>query len=184
MLIIFVENFEVMKKVFFLFAASGLILACNNNTNENTDSPDQVDSTAVESVDEEVLPDTGNFGSVITSDGAMSMADMEAALGDMDSLPVKVKGEVAEVCQKAGCWITLERENGEMMRVKTMDQFFLPKNCSGRLAIVEGLVRKVTTPIEELQHYAKDAGKSDEEIAAISEDKQSIEMIASGIIIQ
>lgn len=182
MLITFEKKFYTMKKLLFLLAISGAILACNSQSEKHEKDSESMDSN--QTIDEEVLPDTGHFGASFTAENMLDMAGMEEAFAGQDSMTAIVSGEVSEVCQKKGCWITLERSNGEMMRVKTMDQFFLPKNCSGKTAIIDGVVKRVVTPVEELQHYAKDAGKSEEEIAAITEDKHSIEMIASGIIIQ
>ncbi|MBS1563155.1 MAG: DUF4920 domain-containing protein, partial [Bacteroidetes bacterium] len=39
------------------------------------------------------------------------------------------------------------------------------------------------TPAEKLRHYAEDARKSKEEIAAITQDKQEILLTAKGIVV-
>ncbi|MDH5603899.1 MAG: DUF4920 domain-containing protein, partial [Cyclobacteriaceae bacterium] len=57
------------------------------------------------------------------------------------------------------------------------------KNSAGQTAVIEGIAKKKTTPVEELQHYAKDKGKSDEEIAAITGAKEEISFVATGVLI-
>ncbi len=52
-----------------------------------------------------------------------------------------------------------------------------------RKIIANAILSKKITPIEELRHYAEDAGKSKEEIMAITEPKEEYHMMASGVVI-
>ena len=45
------------------------------------------------------------------------------------------------------------------------------------------LERNLITSVSKLQHYAKDAGKSDEEVAKITEPKSEIVFTASGVLV-
>ncbi|MEN8899141.1 MAG: DUF4920 domain-containing protein, partial [Nonlabens sp.] len=62
--------------------------------------------------------------------------------------------------------------------------FFLPKNGKGKEVILSGKAYKNITPVEELRHYAEDAGKSEEEIAAITEEEVTLSFIADGAMVE
>ena len=75
--------------------------------------------------------------------------------------------------------------NGETMRVTFKDYgFFVPKDCSGKTAIVQGKAYMDTTTVEMLKEYAKDDGKSEEEIAKITAPEIEMVFEAEGVIIK
>jgi hypothetical protein len=79
----------------------------------------------------------------------------------------------------------LDLENGETMTVRFKDYgFFVPKDADGRIAIIEGWAKKDTTSVELLRHYAEDAGKTKEEIEAITEPEIGYSFEAKGVIIK
>ncbi|MFT5884477.1 MAG: hypothetical protein ACI9IP_000932 [Arcticibacterium sp.] len=97
---------------------------------------------------------------------------------------IQVEGEVNAVCQAKGCWMTVNLDNGETMRVTFKDYgFFVPKNLAGTKVIFKGRPEVSTTSVEELRHYAKDAGKSEEEILAIREPEISLSFVADGVLV-
>ena len=100
--------------------------------------------------------------------------------------PVKVEGTVEAVCQMKGCWMNMKLANGEDMRIRFKDYgFFVPKDASGKTAVIEGAAYYTTTSVEDLRHYAEDAGMSEEEAErTITEPKKSIEFEATGVIIK
>jgi hypothetical protein len=72
----------------------------------------------------------------------------------------------------------------EEMRVTFKDyDFFVPKDISGRTAIMEGTVKRKITDVATLRHYAEDAGKKPEEIAAIVDPVKSLVFVADGVIL-
>ena len=76
-------------------------------------------------------------------------------------------------------------EGQEEMRVKFKDYgFFVPVDCGGSEAVFEGTATVTETSVADLQHYAQDAGASEEEIAAITEPKQEITFLANGVAIK
>ena len=78
-------------------------------------------------------------------------------MGDKKELTTKVSGEVEAVCQKKGCWMNIKNANGESMRVTFKDYaFFMPMDCAGKTAIVEGVAKIEETSIADLKEYAKD----------------------------
>ncbi len=102
-----------------------------------------------------------------------------------DALPVKVAGTVLEVCKVKGCWMTIDEGNGSAMRVKFKDYaFFVPKDCDEKTAIIEGTAMIKTTSVNELGHYALDAGKSKEEIEAITQPESQLLFEAEGVILK
>ena len=125
------------------------------------------------------------FGEAVTPGDVKPAAKMEAAMGSKTTTDMKVEGKVVDVCKKKGCWMTLEMANGEPMRVTFKDYaFFVPKEgMEGNRAIIEGKVKRTMTDVATLKHYAEDAGKSVEEIAAITEDKDELAFEATGVII-
>ena len=79
----------------------------------------------------------------------------------------------------------LDIGNNETMRVTFKDYgFFVPKNLDGETAIIDGYAVVDTTDVDMLRHLAHDAGKSEEEIAAITEPEVGVTYVATGVIIK
>lgn len=98
---------------------------------------------------------------------------------------VKIEGEVESVCQAKGCWMKLKLANGETMRVTFKDYgFFVPKDIEGKTVVILGDAKVRETSVDELQHYAKDAGKSEAEIAKIKTPKKEMAFVATGVLIE
>jgi hypothetical protein len=130
-------------------------------------------------------PSTGNFGEIISEEGAVEVNAFVAQMAQQEELVGKISGQVEEVCKSEGCWYTLALADGSSVFVKTKDHAFsLPKDCAGKIAIAEGRMYWKTTSVEDLKHYAEDAGDSPEEIAAITEPKRELRFEASGVIIK
>ena len=127
----------------------------------------------------------GKFGEEITADGMISTQEMAAMLSESDSIHVKVQGEITATCAMNGCWMNLVLSTGEEMRVTFKDYgFFVPKEgMEGNVAIIEGTITKTVTDVATLQHYAQDAGKSEQEILAITEEKEELAFEATGVLI-
>jgi hypothetical protein len=121
-------------------------------------------------------------GEKISPDNALSFASYSGEEGE----GVKLMGEVDKVCQAKGCWMTLKTEEGKSMRVTFKDYgFFVPKDISGKTAIVEGNVKVDTTSVEDLRHYAVDGGMTQAEAdSAFTKPEVSLSFIASGVIIK
>ena len=96
-----------------------------------------------------------------------------------------ITGEVESVCQVKGCWMKIITDDGETVRVTFKDYgFFVPKDLSGKRILMEGKPEVKVTSVDELKHYAEDAGKSAEEIANITESKREVTFVATGVKIQ
>jgi hypothetical protein len=131
------------------------------------------------------LPITGTYGEVITKKKAISTSGIPAKLQSAETLDMKVKGAILEVCQNKGCWMTLDMGSGQTLRVTFKDYgFFVPKDAAGKTAWIDGTAKKDIMGVAQLKHAAEDAGKSEAEINAITEPKEGITFIAKGVIIE
>lgn len=123
------------------------------------------------------------FGKKTTADGAIAANDLGASIKGAESVPVKVKGKVKEVCKAEGCWLKMETANGDVMIRMKDHSFFVPLAMNGKTIIADGIASVKETSVEMLKHYAEDAGKSAAEIAAIKEPKKEITLQAKGILV-
>lgn len=124
------------------------------------------------------------YGEKITAEGAVPLSDVAKNLGESDVVNTKVKAKVLEVCPKKGCWLKLQVNDSMTATVKMKDySFFLPVAAKGKTVVIDGEVKTKTVSVAELQHYAEDAKKSKEEIAAITKPQKEIRVMAKGILI-
>jgi len=123
------------------------------------------------------------YGAGTTAEGTISVNDLEKKMTDK-KFEGKVSGKVVEVCQEKGCWMKIERANGEPLMVKFKDYgFFMPKNIVGKEVVIEGTASVKETSVKQLRHYAQDAGKSKEEIEKIKKPKKDVQFVASGVLV-
>lgn len=160
-----------MKKISFLMLATVLLFSCSGNKEQQ------------EEWNEEAV--VGYYGEKINNSNIVSVEDMMKQLDTNDSINVKVEGEITATCAMKGCWMNLVLPSGEEVRVTFKDYaFFVPKEgMEGNRAIIEGKVKRTMTDVATLKHYAEDAGKSVEEIEAITEAKNELAFEATGVII-
>jgi hypothetical protein len=158
-----------MKHLLFLFLVPFALSAC-------------AQAPATSSTDGEYA----SYGDAITADGTITMTDFEKAAANVDSLSTKVTAEIIESCSKKGCWMDVKMADGTPMKVRFRDYgFFVPtKGLEGKEVVMQGRAKKEVTDVAMLQHYAEDAGKSKEEIAAITEPEISWNFEADGVLIK
>ena len=124
------------------------------------------------------------YGAGAVADGAVPVATVDSKLKEQDKFTGKMKAKVVSVCQEKGCWMKVERENGEPMMVKFKDYgFFMPKNIEGKEVVLDGDATVKETSVKQLRHYAEDAGKSKEEIEKIKEPKRDVVFVAKGVLV-
>jgi hypothetical protein len=124
------------------------------------------------------------FGASTTADGSVDVSELPNFLSNKESGTIKVIAKVTDVCPKKGCWMSLEMPDKSKVFVKMKDYgFFVPLEMIGKTVVIDGEAKKVTTSVDELKHYAEDAKKSKEEIAAITEPKEEIRLTATGILV-
>ena len=95
---------------------------------------------------------------------------------------VAVKGKVVDVCDKKGCWLTIQTEDNSQFFVKMKDYaFFVPTALKGKNVVMDGTAEVKTISVDEQKHYASDAKKPQSEIDAIKAPKEEIRFVANGI---
>lgn len=105
-----------------------------------------------------------------------------AAIQPDEKLSGMFTGTVTEVCPNKGCWVKLKLSDGKTATIKMKDYgFFVPVALEGKTIVVNGVAELKTTSVAELKHLAEDAKKSQEEIDAITEPKETITIMANGI---
>ncbi|MFN5317791.1 MAG: DUF4920 domain-containing protein [Bacteroidia bacterium] len=125
-----------------------------------------------------------SFGDKIKAKGAIEGAEFLQKIEGKDSLDVKIVAPIQSVCQKKGCWMNIDLGNNQSMMVRFKDYaFFVPKDASGRKTVVEGRAFREVLSVETLRHYAEDAGKSKEEIEAITAPETRLSFEANGVLI-
>lgn len=166
-----------MKKILLFMAISLVMFSCKNEakTTENE----------VEEVKQEIAYAT--FGMEINDADALTSERMMEHYKTMkagDTINSKMKGKIKEVCSAKGCWMKLDVGGENEVMVKFKDYgFFMPLNAEGDV-VINGKAFVSETSVDELRHYAEDAGKSKEEIAAITEPKRTYSFEADGVLLK
>ncbi|MCU0866975.1 MAG: DUF4920 domain-containing protein [Planctomycetes bacterium] len=124
-----------------------------------------------------------HFGTGITYHTTEGAAKLDEVLKNPEAFSgktVRIEGPVTAVCQTKGCWMHLGAQQPPVM-VKFKDYgFFMPKDASGRTAVVEGTMTLKQETVEQTKHYLEDAGKKDE-AAKVTEGRKLFHFMASGV---
>lgn len=124
------------------------------------------------------------FGEKVQPDGAIAVDALPKALEGNKTLDTKITGKVTDVCSQKGCWLTLETADKTKVFVRMKDYaFFVPTDMIGKTIVLDGQAKLKTTSVEELRHYAEDAKKPKDEIAAITKPEEEIRFMATGILV-
>lgn len=158
-----------MKSLFFLLLAGILFISSNceaQKLKNQTDKPTL-------------------YGQAFSQKNAIPATSLPTVLGAKDSVAATVNGQVLNVCQAKGCWVDVKLADNSVMKVKFKDYaFFLPKDIAGKTVVLNGMAYNQKVSVADQRHYAQDAGKSEKEIKAITQPKQSITFTASGVVIK
>lgn len=123
------------------------------------------------------------YGAGSSPHGAIPVNDVEKNIKN-NRFEGKVTGKVVEVCRQKGCWMKVERSNGEKLMVKFKDYgFFMPTNIVGKEVVLDGEATVKEVSVKQLRHYAEDAGRSKEEIEKIKEPKKELQFLAKGVLV-
>jgi len=128
-----------------------------------------------------------SYGPVkVNVEEAISVEEMlKAYEGQTEEMEFTFEGTLIEICSKAGCWVNIDKGNGETFMVRFKDHFTIPPKTSANTeAYLHGVAFWDTVSVEMLQHFAEDAGKSPEEIAKITEPKYELGFTADGITLK
>ena len=125
------------------------------------------------------------YGNKISEADVVKYEDVKQKAFDEGSIQTQISGTILETCPKKGCWMSMATESDTVF-VRFRDYgFFVPtEGVEGKTAFIEGDLFVDTISVRMLQHYAKDAGKSKEEIAKITEPELGLSFTADGVIIK
>jgi hypothetical protein len=164
-----------MKNIFVVLVLVAFAFGCKNEKKSEENS----------TVNEEIA--YASFGDKIEAEGAIKaveLAEKYKTMAEGDTLVTKVTAKINEVCSTKGCWMRLDLENDEEVMVRFKDYgFFMPLNATGEV-IVNGKAFVTEISVDELKHYAEDAGKSEAEIAAITEAEKTFAFEADGVLLK
>ena len=166
-----------MKNKILIVALGLAFIACKNET--------KTTEIKVENVKEDIA--YASYGLEINDADALTSVRMMEHFKGMkagDTVNSKMKGKIIEVCSAKGCWMKLDMDGENEVMVKFKDYgFFMPLDAKGDV-VINGKAFVTETPVEELRHYAEDAGKSKEEIEAITEPKLEYRFEADGVLLK
>lgn len=135
------------------------------------------------------------FGAAIEPQDAVPVqavvAEPEPYLGQT----VKIEGVAREVCQMAGCWLTLDAGDGRYVRVNVARKddggyaFTVPKDISGRRVVVVGTLALETLSPETAAHLAEDGRPAGDTTATPPSDTAAgpvdeFQLTASGVLVE
>ncbi len=166
-----------MKSFNILVVFLVLILGCGQNQKQpKTETENQPE------------PEYAAFGEKITPTDAKKSAEIAQVFEQLklkDTISTKFSAIVTDVCQAKGCWMKLDLQNGTKAMVKFKDYgFFVPKDIAGKEVVVNGIAFVDEMSVEDQRHYAEDAGKTADEIAAITAPKRSYGFEAEGVLVK
>ena len=118
-----------------------------------------------------------------------SVDEMYATVMETGTFEGLVKAEISEVCKKAGCWITVLKEDGSTVRVIFRNHFGIPMDTpSGYEVIMNGVAKLDTTSVELQKHFLDDAKETGEEVSqadydAVTEDLIEVSFDCDGLLV-
>jgi Domain of unknown function (DUF4920) len=167
-----------MKKILFVLLVATVMVACKNET--------KTEETTQEIQESQDMA-YASFGDNIEAEGAISASEMVErfnALTIGDTITAKVSAKINEVCQMKGCWMKLDLGSDQDVMVTFKDYgFFMPLNAEGEV-IINGKAFLKETSVDDLRHYAEDAGKTADEIAAITQPEKTFAFEADGVLLK
>lgn len=124
------------------------------------------------------------FGTPLSAAPALTAQAVLADPKQYDDKDIKLTGQVSGVCQNKGCWMTIGtgEPGAASIRVRFKDYaFFVPRDCIGKTAVVEGRFKLTTLSVAEAQHYADDAAKAGAAPKKITAPQATLAMMATGV---
>lgn len=164
-----------MKKISLLLVCLLFVVACK----ESNDKVEDIKKDAVK---------YASYGEKISDENVISKelaAQKFETLKEGDTINLKFASKINEVCKAKGCWMKLDLGNSKESMVRFKDYgFFVPLDADNKEVIVNGKAYVTKISVDELKHYAKDGGKTEEEIAAIIEPEFTYAFEADGVLMK
>jgi hypothetical protein len=153
-----------------------LLTACQSSMDKSKNATDESETLA---------SDASVFGTSFEDTEGFTVQEVLNMLETGEKLDsVVILGKAKEVCQVKGCWMEVCDTSScdQTVFVQFLDYgFFMPKDLAGTNVLMKGQLSREEVSVEDLQHYARDAGKPEEEINAIREPEIKITFVASGV---
>lgn len=178
-----------MKKITALIMVLSLVACKNTTSTKPDDSAKAKEQTETPTQTAADVPDGyASYGDLITTENTWSgdkFLKNIAELAPEDTLNIKVTADVKSVCQKKGCWMKLKLPENKNTFVRFKDYgFFMPKDIKDQNVIVRGKAYVKKQSVKDLRHYAKDAGKSKQEVEKITDPKRTYAFMADGVLVK
>ncbi|WP_266205404.1 DUF4920 domain-containing protein [Pontibacter kalidii] len=164
-----------MKKATLLLFLAAMAYGCNQN------------QPATETAGESLSAEAGTaFGAAFTEENVIPATALAAVVAGKDSVQATVSAEIKQSCQKKGCWMDVKLSDDSDMKVTFREYgFFVPtENLEGRQVVFTGTAKRELVSVEDLRHFAEDAGKSEAEVAAITQPREELRFVADGVLLK
>ena len=123
----------------------------NATANEVVRLSEPVASDAVSETFGALMPDT---------EESHRLPELLATAETVGEKPVLLRTEIAQVCQKKGCFF-IARDGAAAIRVSFKDYgFFVPSNTAGREVLLYGVLTSREVTADQAEHFAEDLGSN------------------------
>lgn len=100
------------------------------------------------------------FGKKINDHKVVELEEFDVLAKNTDTLFVKLKAGVSEVCIEDGCWFRINLYDRHRMIVEIEnDAFTIPTDAAGKHVMIDGKTFIQTRSEEEMKRFAKEAGE-------------------------
>ena len=128
------------------------------------------------------------FGDGVSIDERIQIESVLARPEDFVGRPVAVAGKVVGVCRMMACWMELESDGGNRLRIKVEDGVIVfPSDAFGKRAVAQGMVERLTFSREEYlaraRHEAEELGR-DFDPQSVTPPYEEILVRGTGALIQ
>lgn len=163
-----------MKKTILMLSMASFVFGCQQNK-VSTESEVAVEASAE--------ANHAVYGADFVEKELVTADKLSKQLAGKDSLQTTVVAVIEESCQAKGCWMDVKLSGDDNMKVTFKDYgFFLPvEDLAGREVVFTGVAKKELISVEDQKHFAKDAGKSEAEIASITAPREELRFVADGV---
>jgi hypothetical protein len=108
-----------------------------------------------------VIEDGKNyFGKKINEHKSVGLQEFDILANNTDTLFIKLKAGISEVCLEDGCWFRINLYNGERMIVTFENEaFVIPTDVAGKHVLIEGKTYLETMSEDDMKKLAVQAGE-------------------------
>lgn len=123
--------------------------------------------------------------SAVDTNNAISMAEMVKQFNENPQANTfTFYAPIVNVCQSAGCWVNVQKADGDLMRIRFKDHFGIPpKTQTGNVAYFHGVAYYDTISVALQKHFLEDGHAPQSEIDKITEPKIELNFQADGVLI-